>query len=274
MPYRSAYLWVLALVPLIGLAFWPSYLARLGTVSWILHAHGITAALWVALAAVQGWSIERGARPLHRIAGRASLALFPLFWVSGLLIVHVMAAGFAARDNVFHQIFGARLTPVDTVTSLTVLYLYYVAVGRRREVQVHAAAMLAILLFLLPPIFVRVFQIAGPLAIQGPDQFYKFGYGLHVSNLISVALAMTLYARRRRTAWPFAVASGAIVVQSLLFETLGKSAAWEGAMPGVAAIPTGAIIAAGLAIAGTVVWLAWRAVPGRPARAAMTAQPA
>jgi hypothetical protein len=274
MPYRHAYLWVLALVPLIGLAFWPSYLGRLGAVSWILHAHGITAALWVALAAVQSWSIERGARPLHRVTGRISLGLFPLFWVSGLLIVHMMAAGFATHDNVFHRIFGARLTSVDALGSMAILYLYYIAVSRRRAVQVHAAAMLAILLFLLPPIFVRIFQIAGPLAIQGPDQFYKFGYGLHLSNLGSIALAMALYLRRRQTAWPFLVAAGAIALQSLLFETLGNSAAWGAAMPGVGAIPTGAIVGVGLAISAAVVWLAWSGAPGRPQRAAMAGQAA
>ncbi|MDB5708280.1 MAG: hypothetical protein JWL96_350 [Sphingomonas bacterium] len=273
MPYRHAYLWILALVPLIGLAFWPSYLGRLGAVSWVLHAHGITAALWVVLTAVQSWSIERSARPLHRAAGRISLGLFPVFWVSGLLIVQVMAAGFVSHDNIFHQTFGARLTPVDIATSVVVLFLYYVAVSRRRVVQVHAAAMLAIPLFLLPPIFVRVFQIAGPLAIRGPDQFYKFGYGLQLSNLISIALAMTLYLRRRKTAWPFLVAAGAIAVQSVLFETLGKSGAWEAAMPGVGAITTGAIIGFGLAISGVVVWLAWTSAPDRPQRAAMAGAP-
>src|SRR4051812_38847544 len=257
MPYRSAYIWVALLLPAAALAFWPSYLARLGEVSWILHAHGVTATLWIMLLVIQSWSIHRSQRGLHRFAGRASLALFPLFWVSGLLIVHVMAAGFVAGANPFEGTFGARLTPVDLLTSGAILYLYPVAVSRRRSVLVHAAAMLAIPLFLVPPIAVRLLQIGGPLAIAGPEQFYKFGYGLELSNLLCIALALWLYARRPKTAWPFLVAAAAIAAQALAFETLGRSRAWEAAMPWLASIPTAAIAATGLLLSGAVVWAAW-----------------
>ncbi|HEX6375585.1 MAG TPA: hypothetical protein VFZ91_07675 [Allosphingosinicella sp.] len=277
MPYRNAWIWVVLLLPAVAVAFWPGYLTRLGEVSWILHAHGITATLWIILLAAQSWSIDRGARGLHRLAGRASLALFPLFWVSGLLIVDLMAAGFVARANPFQSLFGARLTPVDLLTSGAILLLYYVAVSRRRAVLVHASAMLAIPLFLVPPILVRLFQIGGPLAITGPTDFFKFGYGLELANLLCIALALWLYARRPKTAWPFLVAAATIAAQGLVFETLGRSRAWQAAMPGLASIPTAAIAAFGLLLSGAVVWAAWSAPAGarprgprRPAEALAT----
>ena len=277
MPYRHAWIWVALLLPAVAVAFWPAYLMRLGEVSWILHAHGITATLWIMLLVAQSWSIGRGARSLHRFAGRASLALFPLFWVAGLLIVHLMAAGFVARDNPFQSLFGARLTPVDLLTSGAILFLYYVAVSRRRSVLVHASAMLAIPLFLVPPIFVRLFQIGGPLAITGPNDFFKFGYGLELANLLCIALALWLYARRPKTAWPFLVAAAAIAAQGLAFETLGRSRAWEAAMPWLASIPTAAIAAIGLLLSGAVVWAAWsapaRSRPSGPRRSAPAVAP-
>jgi hypothetical protein len=252
-----AYIWAALLLPAAALAFWPSYLARLGEVSWILHAHGITATLWILLLVAQSWSIHRARRGLHRVAGRASLALFPVFWVSGLLIVHVMAAGFVARSNPFESEFGARLTPVDLLTSGAVLFLFHVAVSRRRSVLVHASAMLAIPLFLVPPIGVRLLQIGGPLSIAGPGEFYKFGYGLELCNLLCIAVALWLYARRPKTAWPFLTAAAAIAVQGLAFETLGRSAAWEAAMPWLASTPIAAIAAVGLLLSGVVLWAAW-----------------
>jgi hypothetical protein len=277
MPYRHAYLWVLALFPAVALAFWPSYFGRLGSVSWILHAHGITSALWVALLAVQSWSIHRGARPIHKLSGRASLALFPVFWVSGLLIVQMMAAGFAAKDGPFHILFGARLTPVDLIGSLIILYLYWLAVSRRRAVLVHAAAMLAIPFFLVTPILVRLLQIGGPFAIRGPGEFYKFGIGFHLSNALALAVAVAIYARRPKTAWPFLVAAGGLALQSLAFQTLGGAAGWEALMPAVAAVPTPVLAAAGLAVSMAVVAWAWfgakqgRAAPPRVDGAAVTA---
>jgi hypothetical protein len=257
MPYRNAHWWILLLFPAVGLAFWPGYFSQLGGVSWILHAHGITASLWTALVAVQSWSIHNKALPAHRVAGRASLVLFPLFWTSGLLIVQLMAAGFVVKDNPFHAMYGARLVPVDTLTSMAVLYLYYVALSRRRSVFTHSAAMLAIPLFLLPPIFGRLVLIAGPFAIRGPDQFYKFGYALDTCVGVSILISLWVWSRRRRTASPFLFAACIMLVQGLAFETLGRSAVWERAMVPLASIPTALIAAIGLAISVTVVWIGW-----------------
>ena len=245
------------LFPAVALAFWPSYFARLPEVSWILHAHGVTASLWIALTALQAWSISRDRRPVHRLSGRTSLALFPIFWTSGLLIIQVMAAGFLAKDNPFHSTYGARLTPVDILTSTAILYLYYVALSQRKSVLTHAAAMLAIPFFLLPPIFVRILQVGGPFAIRGPDEFYKFGYGLELCNALSIAATLWLWARRPKTAWPFLFAAAAIALQSFAFETIGRSPRWEQSLVPLANIPTGVIAGLGLTISTVVVWLGW-----------------
>ena len=257
LPYRHAYLWIVLLFPAVTLAFWPSYFARLPEVSWILHAHGVTASLWIALTGIQAWSISRDRRPIHRFAGRTSLALFPIFWTSGLLIIQVMAAGFLAKDNPFHSTYGARLTPVDILTSITILYLYYVALSQRKSVLTHAAAMLAIPFFLLPPIFVRILQVGGPFAIRGPDEFYKFGYGLELCNALSIAATLWLWSRQPKTAWPFLFAAAAIALQSFAFETIGRSPSWERALVTLADVPTGVIAGLGLVISSAVVWLGW-----------------
>ena len=79
MPYRHAHWYLLLLFPLTGLAFWPNYFGKLGDSPYAFHVHGVTASLWIVLLAFQSWAIHRRRNHLHRSAGLASLALFPLF---------------------------------------------------------------------------------------------------------------------------------------------------------------------------------------------------
>lgn len=268
MAYRNAYRWLLLLFPLTLLGFWGSYFSQLTTSSWVFHAHGITASLWINLTALQSWSIAHGSRTLHRTAGRASLALFPLFFTGGLLILRFQAAGFAASDGGFHIAYGAPLTSVDIITSAVVLFLYSTALRRRGEMLVHAAAMLAIPLFLIPPILVRAMQIIPFLGIHSADEVWRFAMDLHLCNAVSVGIALYLYAQRPRTAWPLAVAAGAIALQSLSFATIGPSAAWAAVVRSLATIPEIGVILGGLIVACAVVTLGWtggkrRAAPSR-----------
>lgn len=260
MPYKNAYIWILLLFPAVGLAFWPGYFSRLNDAPWIAHAHGITASLWLALTALQAWSISRERGAIHRMSGRASLVLFPLYWTSGLLIVQAMAAGFITGDNLFHSTFGARLVPVDALASGAILYLYFVALSERRSVLTHAAAMLAIPLFLLPPIFVRILPIAGPFSIRSAAEVYKFGYALDACNLACILVAVWLWSRRPRTAWPFLVAAGVVALQTLAFETFGRSAAWGHAIAPLATMPTALVTLGSLVLSAFVVWLGWTSI--------------
>ena len=258
MAYRHAYRWLLLLFPLTLLAFWPSYFSKLTTSSWVFHAHGITASLWIVLTALQSWSIGNGSRSLHRSAGQASLALFPLFFTGGLLILRFQAAGFAASDGGFHIAYGAPLTSVDLITSAAALFLYYTALRWRAKMLVHAAAMLAIPLFLIPPILGRAMQAIPFFGIHSADQVWRFAMDLHICNVISAAIALYLYAKRPRTAWPLGLAAAAILLQSLAFASIGVTAAWASVVRILATIPQGAVVVGGLLLAGVVVWAGWR----------------
>ena len=96
MPYRHAHFYLLLLFPLAALAFWPNYFSIVRSAPFALHAHGVTAASWIALLAFQSWSIHRRRNALHRATGLAGLALFPFFVAGGLLVIQTMAAKVAA----------------------------------------------------------------------------------------------------------------------------------------------------------------------------------
>ena len=106
MPYRHAHWYILGLIPLIGLAFWPSYWSVLPSATWQFHAHGITAFAWLMLLAAQSWTIQHGDRDTHRLAGLGSLVLFPLI---GLAFYPNYFAQFRSASWEFHA-HGATAT--------------------------------------------------------------------------------------------------------------------------------------------------------------------
>jgi hypothetical protein len=156
MPYRHAWMFVLALLPLAGLAFWPSYLSQVATAPLQFHAHGVTATLWVLLLTAQSWSIHAGRRGLHRTLGLASLALFPLFLAGGMSIFIGMAQRFAGELSPFYTLWAARLAWLDIVAVAGFAAFYFEALRQRRTIPLHAGYLLATAIFLLPPILGRL----------------------------------------------------------------------------------------------------------------------
>ncbi|MGZ8286178.1 MAG: hypothetical protein ACXW27_13545 [Allosphingosinicella sp.] len=270
MPYRHAHWYLLLLFPLTGLAFWPNYFSKFAASPYAFHVHGISAALWIALLAAQSWTIHHRRVALHRSAGLTSLALFPIFLVGGLLVLQTMAHKVGTREEPFYNLFGARLGTMDAVSSIALPFLFYSAIRWRRKVHLHARYMLAPVLFLVGPIVSRLMPALPPLAITGPETFYRFGYGLHIANGIAVAVAAFLYLRAPRHGRPFLIVGGLIVLQSLLFETLGRFRDWQGLYGSLASVPTPLLVSLGLAagvLAGAAGWIGGRPPERREARA-------
>jgi hypothetical protein len=259
MPYRHAHWYLLLLFPLTGLAFWPAYFSKLAAAPSAFHVHGLTASLWIVLLAFQSWTIHHRRHALHRSAGLASFALFPFFLVGGLLVIQTMAAKFAVRADPFYAAFGARLAAVDAVSALAIPWFFYSALKRRRKVHFHARYMLAPILFLLGPILSRLMPILPPLAMAGPEDFHRFGYGLHLANAVAVAVAGVLYLGAPKWGRPWLAAGGLVAAQSLLFETVGRTPAWESAVAAIATVPTSLFVSLGLIAAAGIVWAGWNA---------------
>ncbi|HET9639159.1 MAG TPA: hypothetical protein VFP12_08120 [Allosphingosinicella sp.] len=258
MPHRHAHWYLLALFPLTGLAFWPAYFSKFSASPVAFHVHGITAALWIGLLAAQSWTIHHRRNALHRSVGVTSLALFPFFLVGGLLVLQTMAHKVATRADPFYDLFGARLGTIDAVSSIALPLLFYMAIRWRRKVHLHARYMLAPVLFLLGPILSRLMPALPPLAITGPETFYLFAYGVHIANGIAVAVAALLYLKAPGHGRPYLVVGGLIVLQSLLFETLGRTPDWVTLYVSLAEVPTALVASLGLAagiLAGAAGWI-------------------
>ena len=271
MPYRRAHIFLLLLFPLTALAFWPAYFSKFASSSAAFHVHGLTASLWIAMLAFQSWSIHRGRNAQHRLIGRWSLGLFPLFFAGGLMIIHSMAVKFGAQADPFYSMFGARLGIIDVVATAGIAWLYVEGLRQRRKVQLHARHRVATVLFLLSPIFGRLMPILPPFAMAGPEDLPRFALSVQAGNAIALALAAWLWFGSPKHGRPYLVTGAAIVLQMVLFETIGRSGAWEAFYAGLGALPAGAFLAAGLVAGAGLAWLGWTLGPVRRPPAVQTA---
>jgi hypothetical protein len=261
MPYRHAPLVLVLLLPLIVVAFWPSYFSRLGQAPLAFHAHALTATLWVVLLIAQSWAIHQRRIGLHRAGGMISFLIFPLFLVGGLMVLQTMATHTATGTHPFMNRFGAGLGLFDLLTISAFAWLYYAALRQRRNAQLHGRYMLATPLLLLAPVLSRIMPQVG---LVSREELHHFLYALHVSNAFAVALALLLWASAPRYGRPFLFVAVVVTAQSLLFTWPGGQAWWREVYVLLAQLPTVLVVAAGLLAGGVIVLLGMRPVRSRP----------
>lgn len=261
MPYPRAYLYLMGLVPLVGLAFWPGYFARLGETPWAIHLHGVTAMLWVLMLISQAWAIHSGRRALHRATGRSSFLLVPVFFAGGFLVLQSMSQR-TFGGHPFFEVFGAGLGALDLLAVLFFAGFYYAALRNRRRVQLHARYMLATVLLLATPIASRVLNSYVPgLRIEGPEDMHLFVVGVHLGNAIALAIALVLYLQARRHGLPWLLAATFLVVSSISFQWLAASGVWQAVFRGIGQLPSLVLVALGLVLGVLVLWRGLRPLP-------------
>lgn len=268
MPYRHAHWYILGLIPLIGLAFWPGYWSVLSTTTWQFHAHGITAFAWLLLLAAQSWTIQHGDRATHRLAGLGSLVLFPLFLAGGAGLFFAMAAKMNAGSP-FHVLYAARLAWVDIASVAMMAWFYFEALKHRRKVRLHSAYMLATTIALLPPIFGRLSGI--PLGVTGPETFDRLYPGFIAGQMIAAAAALLVARGRGPDGRPWLWAALISILGAIAFATIGGSAAWRRFYAVLADVPAVPIMVAAGAFGALVAWAGWNAGKRRAPSGALPA---
>jgi hypothetical protein len=264
MPYRHAHYWLLLLFPLTLLAFWPGYFSTLSEAKVALHIHGMTGTAWVLLLVAQSWTIHHRRNVLHRRIGLGGFLLFPLFTVGGLLVIQTMAQATSVGADPFYIIYGARLGTLDSISTVGIAWLFFMALKNRRKVHLHARYMIATVFFLFAPIFSRIFTDYPPFLIDSPATFHRFASALHLSNALAALLALGLAWRARKHARPFVMVATLIAFQSLAFDTIGRTAAWRTMFAAIGEMPTPTLIAIGLTGSAAILWFGWTSAP--PAR--------
>ena len=259
MPFRHAHWWVLVTFPLAALAFWPGYLSTFSASPWEFHFHGMTAAAWLLLLAMQGWSIQNGHRRFHRTNGLVSFALFPLFLAGGATIFIGMAHRYVAAATPFSAMYPPNLAWLDFVSVAGMALFYYQALRYRRFVGKHSAYLLATVIFLLPPVLGRLAPIPFGMHPGVPGFWEWLRIGFHIGNAATGAIALFIAWRAGRNGRPFALAGLMVLGSSLLFEVPGGLEPWRQFYANFAQVPAAAM-AAVAAVAGMAIgWAGWQA---------------
>ena len=210
MRYRTAHWWLAALLPLIVVAFWPGYFSDLRGASYARHVHGIAGTIWMALAGWQSWSATNRRLALHRTAGRAVFVAVPFFTAGAALAVVAMASSHVTGANPFNAAFGGRLALADATAMVAMPLLVRDALVHRRRMNRHAAAMLATVLLVLPPVLGRLFPLVPGLPSGFVPSFYA-------GQAVSIAIALALWARDRRDGIPFVWVAALLTLHCVFF---------------------------------------------------------
>lgn len=262
MPYRHAHFYLLLLIGLTGLAFWPNYFGVIPSAAVEVHIHSFTATLWISLLTVQSWAIHRRHNEWHRVVGMASLAIFPLFFAGSVLIVHTMAWNFAAGDF-FDGQFGPRFAAIDAVAVPGIAFLFWSGLRWRRKAHLHARYMFATVFFLFSPIFSRLFMRYVPGLKLAPPDFGRVSLNIEIATLLALAFALALAWKQPKYGRPWLITAAFLGVQMPLFLILRASAPWDAVVRQFAAAPGPLLFSLALAVGALVSWHGWISSPPR-----------
>ncbi len=258
MPFRKAWLYLLLLLGLTFVAFWPSYLSDLPAAKTAHHFHAASAVLWTILAMVQSWAIHHERVELHRKAGVAVFLLFPLFLVAGAWVIHVEAttlatdlrsgAGLSDPENVEIAQFGF----FDPLANFGYALLFWSGLKHRHKVHQHARYMLGTVMFVIAPIVWRLLRGYVQWIHDMPFSF-PFAFG----NLTAIGIALYLYRQAPKHGRAFLLVASVVAAQQILFETLGRAPEWASMFASVsyANLPL-LLIVTGTASMG-IAWHGW-----------------
>ena len=274
MPYRHAKYFVGFALVVIIVGFWDSYFVPIADVPTAFHVHAFTAITWVVLLLFQDWSIRTRRRNLHKIGGMLSLFLFPFLIVGFVMIINVSAAGYVANENPAARFLGPSFGLAMMLAILAYLTLFYQALKNRRNLRLHAGYMLTTPLILFESPFSRIMLSYLPFLVFTESEFPQRILDVIVIAMgISIAFALVLYLRDRKSGIPFLVAAGFLFAESVCMY-VGTNIEWvRNGFEAFAQIPTALTLLVGFLLGVAVSWSGWKSVDSRALRSEAALSP-
>ena len=199
--------------------FFPSYFSKLTKTDPVHHFHALMATAWMVMLIVQAWLYQQRKIALHRMIGRVSLILVPLFVVSAFLVIHAMLSS----SNPFTDQFGHRLAFVDATSSIYFAVCYVLAIHYRKNLQLHARYIASTAILVLPAALERIFMNF----IPGVDSFEAaFYWSFGIGSLIVVLLILNDM-RKGTFRMPYLPLLFLLIVQTVSFRVTPSLSWWN-----------------------------------------------
>lgn len=219
-PNASIYFFLALIVTWIG--FSHSYFLRITELSVFHHIHGAIAGAWILLLMIQPILYKRGKLALHRKIGRiASFTLFPLLLLGGLKMIHLMLN----NANAYPPGVPNRLAYLDFYGVILLLYFFYQAISKAKQLQIHARFMSLTVLVMLPPAIARMLFLI--------PWFDNFDKALNVSYgiiLLITGLLILDDKRKGQIFQPYPIAFALFLIQLISMDFVGRWQWWADLM--------------------------------------------
>ena len=191
--YNNSWRWVIGLLIISFIAFWPSYYAVIQESDFYIHFHAITAILWFALLIVQPVLIKKRKLKLHRLVGKISCPVAVLVIISIVLLAHNRISTSPQEFYAFRTYILYLQISLAFVFAVT----YGLAIWYRKTKPIHARLMVATSFTFIDPVLARLLYIVSPdLPING--QWLTFG----IINIILIALSL-IDRKNHKARWVF-----------------------------------------------------------------------
>jgi len=157
-PYKSFYLtksgfYFAGLLLLAIFTFWPTYVSLPPSANnAYTHLHAGLATLWVMLLIVQPLLIRKGRLPGHRLMGKASYVLAPLFLLAVVLLAHSRLQGIEGERYQIQVYILWLQTSIGFLFALS----WVLGIINRKNMALHARFMICTGLTLIDPVVIRL----------------------------------------------------------------------------------------------------------------------
>lgn len=259
LPYKSTPYWVLLVIVVTVLGFWPRYFSSINTASFAFHIHGITATAWILLVGFQSWTIHHGKRKWHRKVGKMSFALFPFLAAGFVMIINVSAEGYMDVDNIYYHNLGPSFAWGLGVAFFAYLWFFLQALRHRRDVNLHASYMISTLFLIWEaPVSRIILGFVPAMSVGGPDDFYKISYAIIIGIAMAMLFAIYLYLRDPANRKPFLVTAGFMAVQIGGFLFLAEPEARSFLFNAYSELSPIVTVGIGFTLGVIVTWVGWK----------------
>jgi hypothetical protein len=198
----------IGLFALVILGFWPSYFAKFfnGTAdfNFYFHFHSVMVTLWIAMLIVQPLLIRKKKLAVHRLIGKLSYLVFPLVFISVILLVH-------SRHNINEADLDIRLfVPFKDLFILGTAY--FIAIRYRHDINLHARGMVATGIVFIEPALVRFIMNTFGQGLTA----YLFTIGI-IYSLLIVLIILERHQKKGRWVFPLVLLLYMLVHSVIIF---------------------------------------------------------
>ncbi|NER16563.1 hypothetical protein [Spongiivirga citrea] len=147
--YKNVGAFMVILLPITFIAFFESYFKYLpsfpDTIATVTHIHTIAGLIWIIMLIAQPWFIKKGMMNNHRIIGRLSYVVFPIFVITAVILI----------SNTLFSEYG-RFAIIPVGETLILIICYSLAIFNRKHPQLHMLYMIGTGITLLGPTLARI----------------------------------------------------------------------------------------------------------------------